>query len=313
VKLLFVTDLHGGNAVLRKTIRLWQLLEPDYLVIGGDVAGKYLAPIVTLNGGKWRASGRAGAVVLTTEREVANFAAKVGEEGGYAVHCSEEELARLKREEGYREQVLRNERSTRLREWLVELCDTVGDQRVLMNLGNDDPFYLDDVVEECMAAPALEYRDVELSGGIVLVSCGYTNKTPWQCPRDIDEEELEERLIRKFAGFEAGTPLVANLHCPPAHTSLDRAPRLDSAMRPVVGTSGFEYESVGSSAVRRIIERYQPTVALHGHVHEAYGRDLIGRTVCVSPGSAYHLGELRAAVVHVSGSELVGVQLVREP
>ncbi len=63
---------------------------------------------------------------------------------------------------------------------------------------------------------------------------------------------------------------------------------------------GFDkspYEHVGSTAVRTIIERYQPLVAVHGHIHESSGKDKIGKTECFNPGSEYAQGILRGIIL----------------
>ncbi len=75
---------------------------------------------------------------------------------------------------------------------------------------------------------------------------------------------------------------VCLFHAPPYDTPLDRA-ALDGKM--------YEYVPldvhIGSIAVRQFIERRQPLVALHGHVHEAARitgdwKIQIGRTVCIN-------------------------------
>jgi Icc-related predicted phosphoesterase len=67
-------------------------------------------------------------------------------------------------------------------------------------------------------------------------------------------------------------------HSPPHRTNLDRAP-LDGKSVEHVPLDVH----VGSIAIRRFIERTQPLVTLHGHVHESARltgswRDTIGRT-----------------------------------
>ena len=52
----------------------------------------------------------------------------------------------------------------------------------------------------------------------------------------------------------------------------------------------------GSQAVRNVIERYQPLIALHGHIHESRGTVKIGKTICINPGSAYGEGILHGAL-----------------
>jgi Icc-related predicted phosphoesterase len=57
---------------------------------------------------------------------------------------------------------------------------------------------------------------------------------------------------------------------------------------------------VGSKAVRRAIERYQPLLGLHGHIHESRFAQKIGRTLCINPGSEYGEGVLRGVVLELS-------------
>jgi Icc-related predicted phosphoesterase len=57
----------------------------------------------------------------------------------------------------------------------------------------------------------------------------------------------------------------------------------------------------GSRAVREAIERHQPLVSLHGHVHESRGATHIGRTLSINPGSDYHTGRISGCLVHLRG------------
>jgi uncharacterized protein len=311
MKLLFVTDLHGGNAVFRKCLRLYGSVKADFLVVGGDIAGKYIAPVIDSSTG-WRISTtpyfggqKKGASVKEIEQQI-------GDVGGYPLRCTATEAKRLAEDETYFEEVLRIQRVARLRTWIARAMAAIGEKQFLINLGNDDPFYLDIEVLAGTGRPALEYRDVDLPGGWRLVSCGYVNKTPWNCPRDIEDEALLKLLTDKMSQCPHPRRVVANFHCPPAFSTLDRAPALDDQLRPIIGVDGVESVHVGSRAVRNVIESFSPAVALHGHVHESYGKESIGKTLCVNPGSAYATGELRAALVHLEPDGVMGVQLIRE-
>jgi Icc-related predicted phosphoesterase len=67
-------------------------------------------------------------------------------------------------------------------------------------------------------------------------------------------------------------------HCPPADTRCDVL---------------YDGRHAGSKAIRRWIERWQPMLALHGHIHESPEMsgsfvDRIGTTITVNPGSDTH-------------------------
>ena len=61
-------------------------------------------------------------------------------------------------------------------------------------------------------------------------------------------------------------------------------------------------------AVRRLIENYQPVLAVHGHIHEAGGERKIGDTLCINPGSEANHGILRGYLVDIGDN---GIELVQ--
>jgi Icc-related predicted phosphoesterase len=60
------------------------------------------------------------------------------------------------------------------------------------------------------------------------------------------------------------------------------------------------YEHVGSMAVRKVLEEFQPKLGLHGHIHESAGICKIGRTVCVNPGSEYLEGTMHGYLLKLT-------------
>jgi Icc-related predicted phosphoesterase len=59
-------------------------------------------------------------------------------------------------------------------------------------------------------------------------------------------------------------------------------------------------DAVGSVSVRALIAERQPTIALHGHIHEGRGRYRIGTTHGFNPGSQYQDGVLNGMLLRVS-------------
>ena len=74
-------------------------------------------------------------------------------------------------------------------------------------------------------------------------------------------------------------------------------PAWDDAVRTPSGRSGLL--ATRSTAVRRLIENYQPVLAIHGHIHESGGERKIGKTLCINPGSEANHGILRGYLVDV--------------
>jgi Icc-related predicted phosphoesterase len=164
--------------------------------------------------------------------------------------------------------------------------------------GNDDPPGVEDAIERASRVEACDERIVEFAG-YTMVSLGYSNITPFDSPRELEENELYRRVESLALQVDDQARCVFNLHVPPYASQLDTAPQLDEDLR-VVATAGQPVMiPVGSTAVRELIERFQPMLALHGHVHESRGATRIGRTLCINPGSDYHTGRISGALLHL--------------
>jgi Icc-related predicted phosphoesterase len=140
-----------------------------------------------------------------------------------------------------------------------------------------------------------EGRVVDLDG-FQMASSGWANRTPWDTYREEDEDVLLERIERMLANVTVEPErTIYSLHCPPHNTGLDDAPQLTADMS--LKDAGRATVPVGSTAVRTVIERYQPALSLHGHIHEARGTHRLGKTLCINPGSSYEQGQLLGVVV----------------
>ncbi len=51
-----------------------------------------------------------------------------------------------------------------------------------------------------------------------------------------------------------------------------------------------------------MLEKYQPPLALCGHIHEGKGMARIGRTLCINPGSMYEQGMLLGTLIKLDKS-----------
>jgi len=65
----------------------------------------------------------------------------------------------------------------------------------------------------------------------------------------------------------------------------------------------------GSRSVRTAIEKTQPLLSLHGHIHESPGAVRIGKTLCINPGSEYGEGVLRGCILNLSAGQIDSYQL----
>ena len=169
--------------------------------------------------------------------------------------------------------------------------------------GNDDQFDIDEVVQQAKLVQLAEGRVVELDG-FQMASTGWSNRTPWDTYREEDEPALAERIENVVVQVTASPErTIFNFHCPPYKSGLDDAPELTEDMR--LKDAGRSVKPVGSTAVRAAIEKHEPALSLHGHIHEARGTTRIGRTLSINPGSSYEQGDLLGAVVDLDGKKKV--------
>jgi len=171
--------------------------------------------------------------------------------------------------------------------------------KIYMMPGNDDLPDVASVIEKSPLVVNPEGKVVELDKGQEMISTGFSNPTPWKTPRELSEEELGNKIEEMASNVKNIENCLFNFHVPPYDSNLDSAPLLDEKLTPITGASGVVMVSVGSTAVRQAIEKYQPLMGLHGHIHESANAIKIGRTVCVNPGSYYQQGILRGYVIHL--------------
>jgi len=305
--ILFVTDLHGSNVCLKKALNGAKLYKANALVIGGDITGKMVVPIVK-HENQHTAEYQGTKYVLKSTEELDRLCRIVGDSGHYPYITSEEEMLQLRGNKQETDKIFSKLSMTRLKEWLQIIEERLKNTGIDLYVtgGNDDFFEVSDILRSSNAVVDPEGRVVSI-GGHEMISSGYSNMTPWKCPRDIPDEELQKKLEEMASQLKDTKTAIFNLHTPPYDTPIDLAPELDETLRPKMsaGEGGMKMIHVGSMAVRKIIDKYQPLLGLHGHIHESRGAIKVGRTVCVNPGSEYAEGVLRGVMLRLSKDKML--------
>lgn len=314
-RVFFATDIHASNLCFRKFLGSARMVKdpPQVIIIGGDITGKYIVSILKRQSG-WEAFKGNVSKSLSSESELATFRRAVADQGGYTWLCEREEFEKLNGDSEYYAKIDKKLRSARIRKW-VEVADEFlahVNCTAIMNAGNDDPWYIDEVLRQSKKLIFPEGLVLHLEEDLTMISTGVANMTPWKCPRDVEDEEVG-RLIELMASQVSDfSRCIFNIHCPPFDTLLDQAPKLDEDLRLMSSGAGVQLESVGSRAVREAIEHYQPLAGLHGHIHESVGIQYLGKTACVNPGSEYQLGRLNGVMLEIEAGKLRNLKLVQD-
>ncbi|HZE04908.1 MAG TPA: hypothetical protein VE127_06780 [Solirubrobacteraceae bacterium] len=305
MRIFFATDVHGSEVCWRKFLNSGKHYQADVIILGGDMTGKALVPIIDDGGGHWHATLPENRESLEGEEQVAAFEQAVKRRGYYPFRIAPDELHELAQDEPRWHALFEEHMLATVREWMALADEKLAGTgiRCFVCPGNDDQLEVDEVIAEAKTVELGEGRVIEVDG-YQMVSSGWANRTPWDTYREEDEPQLAERIERMTAQLTAAPErTIFSLHCPPYGTGLDDAPELTAEMD--LKDAGHAVKPVGSTAVREAIEQYQPALSLHGHIHEARASRRIGRTLCINPGSSYEQGQLLGAVVDIDGKKKV--------
>jgi uncharacterized protein len=311
-RLFYASDIHGSEQLWRKFLNAASFYDAQVLVMGGDMSGKLMVPIVEISPGRWEARLFGRDQKVKGEEAVAELESRARFNGFYPYRCDPEELGRLQEEPAYRDEVFRRAMTDAVREWMAVAGEKLAGSGVQVYVmpGNDDPWEFDEVFENAPdPVKNVEGRVVRLDS-LQMLSSGWANPTPWDSPREKPEDELLETFEKLGEDLEEGVPAIFNLHIPPYDSSLDMAPELTEDLRVVSKGGEVSMMPVGSKAVRDFIERHAPILSLHGHIHESRGAVRIGETVAINPGSTYGEGVLDGAIVDIEDGVVTSYQLV---
>jgi len=298
MKMFFATDIHGSEICWKKFLNAAAFYKADLVVLGGDVTGKIMVPIVAYPG-YWEVTVRGERLRLETQEELNKVSQRLRDRGSYPAIVSRDELDQLSTQDAI-DRRFNAEMTRSLDRWL-DMADGKlrGSIPCILNGGNDDIFEIDPILESAPSVTFAEGKVIDLAGsGFTMISMGYTNPTPWDTHREAPEPELAARIDAVAAQVPDMHRTIFNFHAPPYGTGLDEAPELDANMRPTHG--GASMKPVGSTAVRDAILKYQPPLSVHGHIHESRGVAKVGRTLTVNPGSSYGDGVLQAALLDIN-------------
>jgi len=314
-RIFYASDIHGSEPTFRKFLNAARFYEVDALVFGGDLMGKLLVPIVRDAGGTWRTSLQGRQHHLETPEQFEGFTKNLDTLGFYWKEMDPEEYRSYEGNQERIDRLFDELAKQRLREWIELAEERLAGTHVKVYLcgGNDDT----DVVLSALDEERLERvvnceeRVVPLDDEHVLVTVGYSTPTPWNTPRERSDEEIGKLIEELLHEVPDPSRAVFNFHCPPLDSGLDTCMKLDASVwppAPLIEGGQPVYYGAGSESVRRALEEYQPTVGLHGHIHESRGVARYGRTPAFNPGSEYGEGVLRGVIVAIRGGEVVGSQ-----
>ena len=309
--MLYTCDVHGSNRCFKKLLNAarYNVYKTEVVMVSGDLTGKAIVPVVERPDGTYEAHTRdilGEDRIAKNQEELKTLLEVIANIGYYPKHMKPEEIPELRADPKRIESLLAEAITSRIKEWLALAQERLKDKnvRLFMMPGNDDLLEVGDIINKSGFVTNPEGKVIELDKSHEMISLGYSNPTPWKTFRELPEDELAARIDAMAAQLKKPENAVFNFHVPPYDTPLDTAPVLDKNLRPTVVMGDLLRGPAGSKAVRAAIEKYQPLLGLHGHIHESGGEVRLGRTLCLNPGSEYAAGILRGYVLEITDKGL---------
>jgi Icc-related predicted phosphoesterase len=314
-RIFYASDIHGSEPTYRKFLNAAKFYDVDALIFGGDLMGKLLIPIVREAGGGWRARLQGQNHHIAGAEAMAEFKRTLQTLGFYWQEMDPEEYLEYEGNQERIDGLFDVLAKDRLAGWVALAEERLAGTPVRVYLcgGNDDTEAVLTALDEAPQDRVVnaENRVVPIDDEHVVVTVGYSTPTPWETPRERSESEIAGVIDKLMTEVPDPSRAVFNFHCPPLDSSLDTCLKLDASVwppTPLLQNGQPIYYGAGSQAVADALESLQPTVGLHGHIHESRGMTTYGRTPAYNPGSEYGEGVLRGLIVAISAGEVIGHQ-----
>jgi Icc-related predicted phosphoesterase len=303
MRLFYASDLHGSEPCFRKFINAARHFDVQALVLGGDLAGKAILPIVEQGGGVHQTRFMGRDLVLADSDGVAALEKQARAIGFYPRRVSPEQAQRLADDPDSLDAEFDAAVTEFFLDWIAFAEERLPpDVGCYVIAGNDDFPSVLSALRTGRRVLYVEGMKITIADEFEMISVGYSNRTPFNSPRELNDEDLGRMVDDLARQIGERQNAIFNLHCPPYGTSLDLAPQIDEQFRLKMRFGQPNMIHVGSKSIRDAIAAYQPMLGLHGHCHESRGMERIGRTLCLNPGSEYASGILRGAVIDISAT-----------
>lgn len=304
MKLFFATDVHGSEICWKKFLAAAKFYQVDTLILGGDMTGKAIIPIIAHGGDEYKVTLLEQVTMLHGKDELNKMLLTIQNRGYYPYVTNPDEVQEIVASPDKMDKLFMDEVLGTMQRWMDYADSKLNGTGIGCYVcpGNDDVFEIDAVIASSKCVRSLEGEVVELDEHHEMANSGWSNPTPWDTHREEPDEALLVRLEKVIASVKNPSMAVFNFHPPPFGSGLDEAPELTKDLRQAY--AGRSMIPVGSKAVMTVIDKYEPILGLHGHIHEGKGTRKYKKTLCVNPGSMYEQGMLNGAVIELKPNKV---------
>ena len=310
-RILYGSDFHGSDLVFRKFIAAGIQYKAQALIVGGDVTGKAMIPVINQGGGVYKGELFGRHEHASNPDEMDKLKKTISNVGFYPLVLEKDEAAELENNPELMSHQFELEMCKRVKDWMKLAEEKLAPHKIHLYFmpGNDDLYSVDKEIEGFTYVHNPDMQLYTIDDYYHLIGNSNANMTPWACARDLEEEDLQKKLDELASMIQNPSRTIVAIHVPPYDSKIDTCPDLDKDLKIITRGSQVVLKSAGSPAVRSFIEKVQPLLALHGHIHESPGHTRIGRTLCINAGSEYAEGIMKAAIINLEGDTVKGHML----
>ena len=229
--LFFASDFHGSQRIFRKFVNAAKHYEANVLIMGGDVVGKLAIPVIRESNGYFRAHLMGKTERLESQADLQNFEDRIGTLGYYSKIMDEDEYQAIQSDRPAVDRLFHDLARERLASW-IELAETrlagSGVKCFVIGGNDDDPEVLELLKDaNTQSIVFCEGKEVEIDDHHTMISVGFSNRTPWKTPREVDDDDLGKMIEGLVDGVADKQHAIFNFHVPPVDSTLDTCPMLD--------------------------------------------------------------------------------------
>ncbi len=263
-RILYGSDFHGSEAVFRKFLASGIQYKVNALMVGGDVTGKAMVPVIHQGSGHYQAHLFGADKTAATPAELESLKKAISNVGFYPIVLEQDEAQELEGDPAKMGARFEQEMCQRVRDWMRLAEEKLVPQNITLYFmaGNDDLYSIDKVVDEFKIIRNPDMKHFEMDGGYEVVGLSNANMTPWLCARDVEEAELTRKLDELTGMIQNPERTIAIIHVPPIGSGLDTCPDLDKNLKIITQGGQVVMKSAGSPAVKAFIEKVQPMLIL---------------------------------------------------
>jgi len=148
-RILYASDFHGSDAFFRKFIGAAFQYQANILIVGGDVTGKAMLPIVHQGNGHYRGYLFGRKEETSTRQELDKFKQTISNVGFYPIVLEPDEAEEIEKDPEMMGKRFEAEMIARVRTWLELAVEKLSPKRIALYFmaGNDDLESIDAVID----------------------------------------------------------------------------------------------------------------------------------------------------------------------